>query len=363
MWKQNKWKIILSSIITILPMLFGVIVWDKLPAQMSTHWGINGAVDGKSGSAYAVFLLPLILLGVYWLCLWVTTFDPKNKNQNKKAMNLIFWIVPVISLFSNGVIYATAFGMELDVIRLMPLLLGLMFVFIGNYMPKCTQNFSLGIKIKWTLENEENWNATHRFAGKVWVLGGLVLLLCTFLPVKLLMYISLLALMPIVFIPVIYSYIYYRKQLRAGTYHAGEVVEETWQKNSKKVAFIVIPLILIFAGVIMFTGKVDVTYEKDTFTVDASFWNELTVEYNAIDSMEFRENFDRGVRTNGVGSAKLLAGAFENDEFDNYTLYSYLKCKAAVILKVDDKILVINGKDIESTKAIYQELSNRHKEK
>ena len=65
----------------------------------------------------------------------------QNKNQNKKAMNLIFWIMPVVSLFSNGVIYATAFGMELDVIRLMPLLLGLMFVFIGNYMPKCIISF------------------------------------------------------------------------------------------------------------------------------------------------------------------------------------------------------------------------------
>ncbi len=363
MWKQNKWKIIILSLITLLPMLFGIIVWDKLPAQMSTHWGIDGAVDGKSSAACAVFILPLILLAVDWLCLWGTSFDSKNKNQNKKAMNLIFWIMPVLSLFSNGVIYATAFGMKLDVIRLMPLLLGLMFVFIGNYMPKCKQNFTLGIKIKWTLENEENWNATHRFAGKAWVLGGLLLLLCTLLPTKLLVYISLFALIPIVFIPVIYSYIYYRKQLRAGTYHAKEIIEDAWQKKSKKVTYVLLPLILIFVCVVMFTGEVKLDYKKDSFTVDASFWSKLTVEYDAIDSMEFRENFDRGVRTNGIGSAKLLAGSFKNDEFGNYTLYSHLKCKAAVILKVDDKILVINGKDMESTKTIYQELATRHKEK
>ena len=363
MWKQNKWKIIVSSIITLLPMLFGIIVWDELPAQMSTHWGINGAVDGKSSAACTVFILPLILLAVNWLCLWGTSFDPKNKNQNKKAMNLIFWIMPVISLFSNGVIYATAFGMELNVIRLMPLLLGLMFVFIGNYMPKCKQNFTLGIKIKWTLENEENWNATHRFAGKVWVLGGLLLLFCTFLPTKLLVYVSFIMLIPIVFIPIIYSYIYYRKQLREGTYHAKEIVEDAWQRNSKKVSLIVIPLILIFVGIIMFTGEVTLDYKEESFTVDASFWSELTVDYDAIDSIELRKNFDRGTRTNGLGSATLLAGAFENDEFGNYTLYSYVKCKDAVILKIDQKILVINGEDAASTNAIYQELLNRHEGK
>ena len=271
--------------------------------------------------------------------------------------------MPVVSLFSNGVIYATAFGMELDVIRLMPLLLGLMFVFIGNYMPKCKQNFTLGIKIKWTLENEENWNATHRFAGKAWVLGGLLLLLCTFLPTKLLVYVSFFVLIPIVFIPIIYSYIYYRKQLREGTYHAKEIVEDAWQKNSKKISLIVVPLILIFVGIIMFTGEVTLDYKEESFTVDASFWSELTVDYDAIDSIELRKNFDRGTRTNGLGSATLLAGAFENDEFGNYTLYSYVKCKDAVILKIDQKILVINGEDAASTNAIYQELLNRHEEK
>ena len=359
MWKQNKWKIILSSIVTLLPMLFGIIMWDKLPVQMSTHWGLDGTVDGKSSTALTVFLLPLILLAVNLLCFWATSFDPKNKTQNKKAMNLIFWIMPIISLFSNGVIYATAFGMELDVIRLMPLLLGLTFLTIGNYMPKCKQNFTLGIKIKWTLENEENWNATHRFAGKAWVLGGLLLLLCTFLPTKLLVYVSFIVLIPIVFIPIIYSYIYYRKQLREGTYHAKEIIEEAWQKNTKKGAIIIVALILIFCFFITFTGKVTIDCKKDSFTVDASFWSELTIEYDAIDSIEFRENFDRGTRTNGIGSATLLAGSFQNDEFGNYTLYSYVKCKAAVILNVDGKILVINASDVDATKAIYNELAKR----
>ena len=170
-------------------------------------------------------------------------------------------------------------------------------------------------------------------------------------------------LIPIVFIPIIYSYIYYRKQLREGTYHTKEIVEDAWQKNSKKISLIVVPLILIFVGIIMFTGEVTLDYKEESFTVDASFWSELTVDYDAIDSIELRKNFDRGTRTNGLGSATLLAGAFENDEFGNYTLYSYVKCKDAVILKIDQKILVINGEDAASTNAIYQELLNRHEEK
>ncbi len=359
MWKKNKRKIILSCILTLLPILFGIIFWDTLPEQMTTHWGIDGKADGKSSTYIAVFLLPVILCLTNLLCLWFTSFDKKNADQNQKAFGMIFWIMPVLSFFTNGMMYATAFGKELNVNMILPLMMGGMFIFIGNYLPKCKQNFTLGIKVKWTLENEENWNTTHRFGGKVWFFGGLLLLFCVFLPQKIMIPMVLIIMLPLVFAPVIYSYLYYRKQTKAGTYTKGNLTDNPFGKKGKTITMITLPIIFLLVAVLMFTGKITVSYDEASFTVDASLYNSLTVDYDSIASVEYREDFDFGSRTSGVGSAKLLAGNFTNDEFGNYILYSYTKSDAVVVIKSDKKTLVIGGIDEKATREIYETLLSK----
>lgn len=210
MFKENKFKILISSIITILPMLFGFVIWNKLPEKIATHWGPDGSPDGYSGKFFAVIGLPIIILAVHWLCFAITSLDPKNKDQNRKAFGLVFWICPAISLVCSAAIYITAIKGEFNVGGVTILLLGIIFIAIGNYLPKCKQNYTIGIKIPWTLNNEENWNATHRFAGKVSVIGGLVLLFCAFLPTLVFPAVVVASLL-IVFAPMIYSYRYYKK--------------------------------------------------------------------------------------------------------------------------------------------------------
>ena len=182
-FKNNKWKILISSILTLSPMLFGLAVYDILPEQMATHWGIGGEANGWSSPLFVVLFIPLLLFVINLLCLALTpVIDKKNLTQNKKAMNIVFWIMPVLSIYVNGMIYATAFGLELNLMAILCILLGVLFIAIGNYMPKVSQNRSLGIKIKWTLANEENWNSTHRFSGKIYFAVGCAILLCAFLP-------------------------------------------------------------------------------------------------------------------------------------------------------------------------------------
>lgn len=359
MWKKNKWKIIISCILTLLPILFGIIVWDTLPEQMTTHWGIDGKADGASSTYIAVFLLPVILCLTNLLCLWFTSFDKKNANQNQKAFGMIFGIMPILSFFTNGLVYATAFGKEINANMLLPLMMGGMFVFIGNYLPKIKQNFTLGIKIKWTIENEENWNATHRFGGKVWFFGGLILLFCVFLPQKIMVPVVLISMIPIIFLPVIYSYLYHRKQKTEGTYTTRNLNDIPFGKKGKIISLIAITVILLFVAILMFTGEITVSYGNTSFTVDASLYNSLTVDYDSMTSVEYREDFDFGSRTFGAGSARLLAGNFTNDEFGNYILYSYTKSDAVVIIKSDKKTLVIGGIDEKATKEIYETLSNK----
>ncbi len=86
MLKKNKSRIIISSIIILLPMIFGLIMWDKLPDTMTTHWGADGNADGFSGKVFAVFGLPAITLILHFVCLSFTLFDKKQKEQNPKAL-------------------------------------------------------------------------------------------------------------------------------------------------------------------------------------------------------------------------------------------------------------------------------------
>ena len=210
MIKKN-WKVLtLTTIVMLLPALAGLILWNQLPEKMPTHWNAAGEVDGWSSKAFAVFGLPLIMVAAQWLCMLGTAADPKRKNHPEKVLHLVLWIIPVLSVVLHAVTYATALGHSVPIEVVMPILIGLIFTIIGNYMPKCKQNYTIGIKIPWTLDNEENWNKTHRFAGFLWTICGLLIMLTgffggfwVFLPITLLMVLA----------PIIYSYILHRKGL------------------------------------------------------------------------------------------------------------------------------------------------------
>jgi uncharacterized membrane protein len=177
MLKANRKTLIITSIVTILPMLIGILCWNRLPDVMATHFGMNNEANGFSSKAFAVFGLPLVLLAVLWVGAFVTAHDPKRQNISPKMFSLVLWIVPVISVFAAAAIYPVNLGCPLDITFFGELFLGLLFIIIGNYLPKARQNYTIGIRIPWTLANEENWNKTHRFAGYLWMICGLLMIL------------------------------------------------------------------------------------------------------------------------------------------------------------------------------------------
>lgn len=205
MMKANKKTLIITSIVTILPVLIGIICWNRLPDVMATHFGFNNEANGFSSKAFAVFGLPLILLAVLWVGAFVTAHDPKRQNISPKMFSLMLWIAPVISLVAAATIYPVNLGYELDIAFFSELLVGLMFIIIGNYLPKARQNYTIGIKIPWTLANEENWNRTHRLAGYLWMICGILMILISltrFIPAEWLVGIFLI----MVLVPCIYSF-------------------------------------------------------------------------------------------------------------------------------------------------------------
>ena len=211
MLKKYRKTLIIATIIILLPVLAGLILWNRLPERFPIHFNTAGEVDGWSSRAFGVFGLPLILVAFQWLCgLGSLKMDPKAQNLEGKVFGLVLWIIPVLSVVMNAMVYCTALGMDMNVQIVMPLLIGLLMVIIGNWLPKCTQTYTLGIKLPWTLADETNWNRTHRFAGPVWVVCGMVIMVCGLIGG------AFLWVMPVAFVvmiaaPTLYSYLLFRK--------------------------------------------------------------------------------------------------------------------------------------------------------
>ena len=208
MIKNNLKILIITSIIILLPILAGVALWNQLPESVPIHWNAAGEVDGWASKTMAVFGLPVILLAIQWIGVVATFSDPKKQNHPQKILALVFWLVPVLSLILMAATYFSAMGQDVRIEFIVYMMLGLLFVFVGNYLPKCKQNYTIGIKIPWTLHSEENWNRTHRLAGYVWVGGGFAIMISGIFGI---LWVVLAACIVMVFVPIVYSFILNRK--------------------------------------------------------------------------------------------------------------------------------------------------------
>ena len=208
--KINKKELLLTSAVCLLPLLAGVALYPRLPETMATHWGFDGTANGWSSRAATVFGLPLLILALHLVCSYAESRDTKRKNVNPVLRTVMLWFCPAVSLLGGALTLGTGLGYEMHVGTVAPVFVGLLFLILGNYLPKLRRNRTMGIKLPWTLQSEENWTRTHRLSGFLWVLCGLVMI-----PLSLLRLWSgwlfgvLLAVM--VLIPTVYSYALHRK--------------------------------------------------------------------------------------------------------------------------------------------------------
>nr|MCR5609082.1 SdpI family protein [Lachnospiraceae bacterium] len=207
--KKERKLIFITSLMAFLPTIIGLILYKKLPDKMPSHWDFEGNIDGYTDKLGFIIFLGTFLLIMHLLCVFITSLDKKNENQSRKILKLVLWIIPAVSVMLSALIYPTALGAKINASRLLFSFLGFIFVVIGNYLPKVTQNKYIGIKIPTTLKSEENWNKTHRMAGPLWIAGGFMLILLAFIKTNeitnIIIFVSVITLCTI--IPVVYSII------------------------------------------------------------------------------------------------------------------------------------------------------------
>ena len=212
MIKNNKIKFIISSVIILLPIVIGLVFWSSLPDKMAIHFAMDNTPDGFASKGMTVFGLPLFMLALHWIGIFATSFDKKNKDQNPKILSMILFLCPALSLMTAILTYSHAFGKNPNVGMIVMLFLGILFIIIGNYLPKCKPNHTIGIRLFTTLNDDKIWFKIHRIGGTSFMIGGIMIAVSAFLPINIMPFTSIGAIAIIILVPTIYSIILYRKK-------------------------------------------------------------------------------------------------------------------------------------------------------
>jgi len=213
--KKNIFFELFVLLIAAIPIVYLLCIYNSLPQTIPTHFGFSGKPDGfgnKSTLWINISILSVVSIGAYLVVTNLPKIDPKKtaKLSAQAFQKIAIAVVLLLSAVSISIIYATVNG-TFNTKLLLPLL-GLFFVYMGNVMHSIKPNYFVGIRLPWTLEDPDNWRVTHQLGGKLWFVGGIIITACTLLlPEKIgsIVFICIVAI--IVLIPVIYSYLYFKK--------------------------------------------------------------------------------------------------------------------------------------------------------
>ena len=207
--KQNKKQIVYSFLFFLVPVFVGLIFSRQLPNQVAIHFDFSGTADQFANKWAVMIGLPALMALIHGIVVFSVCNDPKKNNIGAKMTNIILWMLPVFTLALMLVLYGIALGWNIDILNASGILVGVLFMVLGNYLSKNRQNYTVGIRTPWTLNSRENWNRTHRLAGKIWMISGLAAIGFSF--VKGAVPYVLLAIVVCSLIPVGYSFFLYKR--------------------------------------------------------------------------------------------------------------------------------------------------------
>ncbi|WP_002145175.1 SdpI family protein [Bacillus cereus] len=207
-------KHLFAIILILITGLAWAYAWPNLPDTMAIHWGTEG-VNGFSSKFNAMLLLLGIMIFTYVLLTITPKIDPKKKNYDKfsRSYTIMNYSVLVVLFLVNMLVIGVGLGYDIPMNSTPYILVGLLFIVIGNYLPQCKPNYFVGIKTPWTLSNEEVWRKTHRFSGKVFVVLGVIMILSVFAPAAWKAFLMVGIIIGAVGLTMGYSYVAYKKEI------------------------------------------------------------------------------------------------------------------------------------------------------
>ncbi len=203
---------IIGMIANCIPFLSGMFFYHRLPDIMAVHFGRSNNPDGFLSKNLALFGIPAFMIFVYAMAYFVMAKDPKSENQGKEAIAAVLLFVPLLNILTSCIILLFNMGSEINTGLIIRGLVAVLFILLGNYLPKIKNNYTLGIRTPWTLADDEVWNQTHRMTAYMWVMGGFIMLACSLFSNEISYYIFIGTILIISITPVIYSYAVYNRK-------------------------------------------------------------------------------------------------------------------------------------------------------
>ncbi|PLX27260.1 hypothetical protein C0583_04475 [Candidatus Parcubacteria bacterium] len=188
-----------AVLLIILACLSSIYFYSVFPSKVPIHWNIEGQVDNYSSKEIGAFLFPVVILAMYLMFILIPYLDPKKNRYDefRKTYHIFKNLMILFMTITYFVASFSAIGIGMSISTWIPIMVGMLFVVLGNYMSKIKPNWFMGIRTPWTLSSEEVWNKTHRFGGLVFILGGLVMMFMPIYPnnIKMILFITIVLLM------------------------------------------------------------------------------------------------------------------------------------------------------------------------
>ena len=197
----------------IISIIATAFIYPYLPDEIPIHFKVQGEADNYGHPMMAFFTasLPLLMLGLFAI---VPKLDPKKQSYEKhsKPYGIFIFAMTVFLIIIHWVTILIALGIDLPISLFVPIGIGILFIIIGNYMPQIRQNYTFGIRFPWSLDNPDNWRYTHRIGGYVFILAGILIGLSAFCSPLYQSILFFVAILQIIIVPALASYLYFKKQ-------------------------------------------------------------------------------------------------------------------------------------------------------
>ncbi|WP_276813197.1 SdpI family protein [Faecalibaculum rodentium] len=336
-----------ETLVLLLPCLAGLV----LPASSSDFLRLEWQ-----------WLLPAFNVAVFWGTFLFCAAVPTFRSVSRKTVTFLFRLLTVSETAVCLIMMTLDYGSSFSVVTLINGMTALLFLIIGNILPKIGPNSVIGIRTSWALQSEEAWNYTQRRGGRLMVLASLVMLLCCFMPGWQPMALYWSALLAAVLGSVWISWKYARDHPAA----AGKSLQTAQEKKAGKTASIVTVVLLLTValgiGALLALSDYQVVFRQDRLVLDANTAPDTSIKYAQIQSIQLVDADDpqaaAGSKVIGYNGFGLEMGTFDNSLFGQYSRY-VREGGPVIVVKTGSQTVVFDGKDPQETRRLYKELLHR----
>lgn len=212
---MNKKIEILMALIFLSVIIGTVIAYFYMPEEIPTHWNAKGEIDEYTNKTSALWILAIGAIAgpaIYYLMNVFRKVDPKAKNYEKfnKTYNIIKYLITFTMIAFHILFVYVAFNEKVDMVLIICLMMAILFIVMGNYMPRIKQNFFMGLKTPWTLSSEKSWRKTHQLGGILFIIAGIILVIFVFIDSTIALIALTIYITIAVIIMFVYSYLVYK---------------------------------------------------------------------------------------------------------------------------------------------------------